>query len=184
MSPGINKCFNSFFVVSVIIVLSMMKNVQKCCGHCIMIKKKYWTLRNNGLNFKLQNRNAQDSISSRRFTDSVAVQYPGDPGLWDNLEELLAYILCRRTRSNIGQNERSLLLFFNVGQMTEHYSELLFSNFVLPRTYVNIAWMSGSSPSSLLLPSLHLPRRLKCTCCGYFFISGNFNFSFVSTSLA
>ena len=101
MSPGVNKCFNSFFVVSVIIVLSMMKNVQKCCGHCTMIKKKYWTLRNNGLNFKLQNRNAQDSISSRRFTDSVAVQYLGDPGLWDNLEELLAYILCRRTRSNI-----------------------------------------------------------------------------------
>ena len=76
------------------------------------------------------------------------------------------------------------LLFFSVGQMTEHYSELLFSNFVLPRTYVNIAWMSGSSPSSLLLPSLHLPRRLKCTCCGYFFTSGNFDFSFVSTSLA
>ena len=41
MSPGVNKCFNSFFVVSVIIVLSMMKNVQKCCGQCTMIKKKY-----------------------------------------------------------------------------------------------------------------------------------------------
>ena len=42
MSPGVNKCFNSFFVVSVIIVLSMMKMyVQKCCRHCTMIKKKY-----------------------------------------------------------------------------------------------------------------------------------------------
>ena len=71
MSPGVNKCFNSFFVVSIIIVLSMMKMyVQKCCRHC------------------------------RRFTDSVAVQYLGDPGLHDNLEELLAYC----AEATIGKN--------------------------------------------------------------------------------
>ena len=78
----------------------MKMYVQKCCRHCAMIKKKYWALRNNGLNFKLQNRNAQDSISSRRFTDSVAVQYLGDPGLRDNLEELLAYC----AEATIGKN--------------------------------------------------------------------------------
>ena len=78
----------------------MKMYVQKCCRHCTMIKKKYWALRNNGLNFKLQNRNAQDSISSRRFTDSVAVQYLGDPGLRDNLEELLAYC----AEATIGKN--------------------------------------------------------------------------------
>ena len=165
-----------------------MKNVQKCCGHCTMIKKKYWTLRNNGLNFKLQNRNAQDSISSRRFTDSVAVQYPEirvSGIIWKSCWHIYCAEGPEATLAKMNVHCCCCkLLFFSVGQMTEHYSELLFSNFVLPRTYVNIAWMSGSSPSSLLLPSLHLPRRLKCTCCGYFFISGNFDFSFVSTSLA
>ena len=74
----------------------------------------------------------------------MAVQYPGDPGLWDNLEELLAYINCAEgpeaTLAKINFHCCCCkLLFFNVGRLTEHCSELLFSNFVLPRTYVNMA---------------------------------------------
>ena len=91
--PGIKLMPHPFFVVSVIIVLSVMKiYVQKLMlhWHCRGLKK-YWTPRDIGLNLKLKNSKAQNSISSRRFTDPVAVQYLEDLGHWDNLEESLAY---------------------------------------------------------------------------------------------